>query len=340
MNKHSIQEWLKLSDRTKIYIFTETSTKTGLPAIAIEKDWWVVKTLEVIFNTEIADHTVFKGGTSLSKAWGLIERFSEDIDLALDRKFLGFDQEMTTSQVKKLRKDSFRFISEKYYPALEQAFHEYGLRDVKLELADTTANDQDPLIIIVHYTGLIEKSEYIQSRILIEIGSRSLREPFTVMHFRTLVGEHFPGKPFTDNLISIPTVNPERTFLEKIFLLHEEFQKPNNKIKVNRLSRHLYDVEKMMDTKYARKALSGKTLYQHIVEHRRTITPIRGINYENHNSDKINPIPPESIWNDWKQDYNKMQRNMIYGDSLSFNELIDRIRQLKEKINNLPLTHD
>jgi len=335
MNQTSLKEWLKLPDETKKNIFSEISTKTGLPAVAIEKDWWVVKTLEVVFTTEIAEHTVFKGGTSLSKAWGLIDRFSEDIDLALDRNFLGFEKEMTVSQVKKLRKHSFHFISEEYYPALEKAFHEYGLQDVKLQLTETTANDQDPLMIEVYYPGVIEKSEYIQPRVLIEIGSRSLKEPFTVMEFRTFVGEFFDDMPFADSNISIPTVNPERTFLEKIFLLHEEFQKSEERIKVNRLSRHLYDVEKMMDTQYAEKALSDKILYQHIVEHRRTITPVRGIDYTNHIPENINPVPPDSLLDDWKKDYEQMRQNMIYGESLSFEKLLGRILQLKDRINKI-----
>lgn len=244
MNQKALSEWLKLPDSTKQSIFSEVSNKTGLPAIAVEKDWWVVKTLEVIFTTKIADHTVFKGGTSLSKAWKLIDRFSEDIDLALDRKFLGFGREMTGSQVKKLRQQSFEFLSDEYFHSLEKTFHKYGLQDVKLQLTEPTAKDQDPLIIEVHYPGLIEKSEYIPPRVLIEIGSRSLREPFTVRQFNSMVGEHFKDRPFADSEITIPTVNPERTFLEKIFLLHEEFQKPVERIKVDRLSRHLYDIEK------------------------------------------------------------------------------------------------
>lgn len=335
MNQDSLKEWLKLPDETKKNIFSEISNKTGLPAVAIEKDWWVVKTLDVVFHTEIAGHTVFKGGTSLSKAWGLIDRFSEDIDLALDRKLLGFEKEMTASQVKKLRKHSFQFISEEYYPALEKAFHKYGLQNVKLQLTEPTANDQDPLIIEVHYPGLIEKSEYIQSHVLIEIGSRSLIEPFTIREFKTMVGELFNDKPIADSSISIPTVNPERTFLEKIFLLHEEFQKSEERIKVDRLSRHIYDVEKMMDTEYSEKALSDKFLYQHIVEHRRTVTPIRGIDYTNHKPEKINPVPPSSHLQEWKKDYEQMRQNMIYGESLSFEDLLDRIQQLKDRINKI-----
>ena len=92
-----------------------------------------------------------------------------------------------------------------------------------------------------------------------------------------MVGEKYKGKVFADNNIVIPSVNPQRTFLEKIFLLHEEFQLPIEKIKVERKSRHLYDVEKLMDTEYAMAALSNKALYQTIVEHRAKLTPLRGI---------------------------------------------------------------
>jgi len=335
MNQKALREWLKLPDGTKKNIFTEISKGVGLPVVAVEKDWWVVKTLEIVFSTEIAEYTVFKGGTSLSKAWGLIDRFSEDIDLALDRKFLGFDKGMNRSQVQKLRKKSFIYISEIYFPLLRQAFQDYGIKDVELKLAETSSNDQDPLIIEINYPELSEKSAYIKPRVLIELGSRSLKEPFTIMNFCTLVGEYFNKKPFADNIISIPTVNPERTFLEKIFLLHEEFQKPEEKIKVNRLSRHLYDIEKMMDTEYAKKALTDKNLYQQLVEHRKTITPVKDIDYANHKPEKINPVPPDSLLDDWQKDYKQMQQNMIYRESLPFDKLLQRILELKERINKI-----
>ncbi|MFO7971510.1 MAG: nucleotidyl transferase AbiEii/AbiGii toxin family protein [Desulfobacterales bacterium] len=331
MNK-ALKEWLALPGETKKNIFIEVGNKSGFPPFSVEKDWWVVKTLDVLFTTEIADHTVFKGGTSLSKAWRLIERFSEDIDLALDRKFLGFDKEMTKSQVKKLRKRSFKYISENYFQLLEKAFQHYGLNDVELKLSEPTASDQDPLIIEIHYPVLVEKSDYIQSHISVEIGSRSLKEPYTLKEFSTLVGEYYPDKAFADANISIPTVNPERTFLEKIFLIHEEFQKPADRIKVNRLSRHLYDIERIMDTEFADKALSKMDLYQNIVDHRKTFTAVRGIDYANHTPEKLNLIPPESVLNEWKKDYKIMQENMIYGESLIFENLLDRIKILNNRI--------
>ncbi|MFN6378105.1 MAG: nucleotidyl transferase AbiEii/AbiGii toxin family protein [Flavobacteriales bacterium] len=93
MNEKTLAEWFKLPDDTKKNIFNETAENLGLPrASAVEKDWWVVRTLEVFFQTEISRHVVFKGGTSLSKGWNLIERLSEDIDLALDRRFLGIEK--------------------------------------------------------------------------------------------------------------------------------------------------------------------------------------------------------------------------------------------------------
>lgn len=335
MNKNSMQEWLKLTDDNRKNIFLEVAKKMNLPPAAVEKDWWVVRVLDLVFQTEIAPHTVFKGGTSLSKAWGLIDRFSEDIDLALDRSFLGFTGEMNGSQVKKLRQTSKIFISEEYFPQLQKAFQDSGLTEVTLKLRETTSNDQDPLIIEVIYPGVTELSEYLQPRIIIEIGCRSLKEPFSEKSMLSYVGEHFSEMAFADKSINIPTVNPERTFLEKIFLLHEEFQLPHEKIKVNRLSRHLYDIEKIMDTGYGELALKDQLLYQHIVEHRKMITPIRGIDYSNHAPEKIVIVPPKELISAWKKDYEIMQQSMIYGNALIFEDLMAKISELNTRINKL-----
>ena len=338
MNHNAIKEWLNLTEQTQRNIFAETSAAIGLPDAAVEKDWWVVRTLELVFDTSIVPQTVFKGGTSLSKAWGLIDRFSEDIDLALDRKHLGFDKddhEMSGSQVKKLRERSFKFISEVYFLQLEKKFADAGFDNVTFNLGEIKSNDQDPLIIEIYYPTLTEQVKYLQPRVLIEIGSRSLIEPFENRSFMSMMGEHYQGRPFADIPITIPTVRPERTFLEKIFLLHEEFQQPSDKIRVERKSRHMYDLEKLMDTDFAKSALKNKALYNHIVEHRKAITPLRGIDYSNHTPDKINLIPPDSIIGEWEKDYITMQESMLYRPSLSFIKLMDRLKELKTRINHL-----
>jgi Nucleotidyl transferase AbiEii toxin, Type IV TA system len=332
MNKDIAAAWDALTSTEKREIFNEVAAEWNLPAAAIEKDWWVTRTMEVLFQTEIGPHTIFKGGTSLSKAWNLIDRFSEDIDLALDRNFLGFTKEMTNSQVTKLRKHSFHYISNDFFSILEKAYKTAGFRSVKLNLTEVKSNDEDPVKIEVHYPSVTTRSDYLPPRVLIEIGSRSLKEPFTERKFCSIVGEHFKGRPFADHELTIATVNPERTFLEKIFLLHEEFQQPREKARVDRLSRHLYDIEKMMDTPYAKKALSDKNLYNQIIEHRQTLTRIRGIDYANHSRDKVNPLPPDELRSAWKKDYEQMQQNMIYRESLTFEKLMTRIEDLVAKL--------
>ena len=91
---------------------TQTANKTGLPVQAIEKDLWVTMVLQTIFAQPIAEHLVFKGGTSLSKVWRVIQRFSEDIDLAIDPSIWGFEGDLTKKQIKRLRKASSLFVSD------------------------------------------------------------------------------------------------------------------------------------------------------------------------------------------------------------------------------------
>jgi len=328
-----MKDFLQLENKERLFIFEQIRSKTGMNLQAIEKDWWVTQSLRLIFMLDCAPHLVFKGGTSLSKAWDLIERFSEDIDLALDRKYLGFDKEMTGSQVSKLRKTSFKYISTIFFNQLIEKFSEEGLENLKIQIAEVKDADKDPLIIEIYYPEVTGFSEYLKPRVLIEIGSRSLRDPFTLRTFSSLVGEHFAGRTFADEKITIPVVNPERTFLEKIFLLHEEFQKPADKIRVDRLSRHFYDIERLMDTTYAKIAMTDNELYWNIVDHRRTLTPVRGIDYDNHTPEKIRLIPPEHIQDKWQKDYEIMQENMIYGESLPFDKLLMRIAEVQHKIN-------
>lgn len=335
MNKFThLQEWFQLPDETKIRLFTETSRQIGLPSSsAAEKDWWVVHTLSVIFSMDCANALIFKGGTSLSKGWNVIHRFSEEIDLALDREFLGFSGELTKGDIRKLRRKSFQFISEVFTEELKNKFSELGFKNVTVKPREVENHDQDPLIIEIYYNKLTETDTYLKPGVLVEVGSRSLKEPFTQRTFGTFISEIYTDNPFTDKPITIPIVNPERTFLEKIFLLHEEFQKPFDKLRVDRLSRHLYDIEKLCQTEYAEIALQDRELYNTIVRHRGKFTAISGIDYAKHNPENIKFIPPDSIIKMWKADYEEMKGSMIYGNTLDFDQLINRLTELQKRIN-------
>lgn len=338
MNKFThLQEWFQLPDETKIRLFAETSRQIGLPSSsAAEKDWWVVHTLAIIFSMKCANALVFKGGTSLSKGWKVIHRFSEDIDLALDREFLGFSGELTKGQIRKLRRKSFQFISEVFTEELRNKFVELGFKDLTVKPRKVENHDQDPLIIEIYYNKLTETDTYLKPGVLVEVGSRSLKEPFTQRTFGTFVSEIYTDNSFIDNPITIPIVNPERTFLEKIFLLHEEFQKPFGKIRVERLSRHLYDIEKLSHTEFAKIALQDAELYNTIVRHRSKFTAISGIDYAKHNPANINFIPPDSIIKMWEADYEEMKGSMIYGQLLEFDKLIIKLTELQKLINEIP----
>ena len=136
-----------LKKKEKQTICNSLADRIGLPAAAIEKDWWMVQTLHLIFNMDVAEHLVFKGGSSLSKAWDIIERFSEDIDLALDREYLGYSGDITRTQVGKLRDKSFEYISKSFYPELQHQFTKAGFVDVRIQIEEIKTRDQDPLII-------------------------------------------------------------------------------------------------------------------------------------------------------------------------------------------------
>lgn len=330
-----MQAFYNLPEKDKKRIFEQTAIKAGLPAYAIEKDWWVVQTLRIIFGLEVAEHLTFKGGTSLSKAWNLIERFSEDIDLVLDKSKLGIRQVDTKKKVKELRRMSKKYISDEFKPTLEDAFKKAGFSGLTLKVNNTNPEDNDPIEIQIDYPQAIKYPGYFKPHILVEIGSRSQREPFSLKQISSLVGKHFADKVFADKSIEINTVNPERTFLEKIFLIHELYQGQISEIRTDRMSRHFYDIERMMDSEYADKALSDQVLYNDIVNHRKLMFSYCYVDYSRHQPRHIKLIPPIEIQKDWKKDYETMSVSMIYGEKPKWETLIKRVFELQERINRL-----
>ena len=203
-------------------------------------------------------------------------------------------------------------------------------------LVETNESDRDPRIIEIYYPNLIKSPSYLDPKIQIEISCRSLREPNTLKTFNSLVDEEYAGREFVAPPINVPTVNPERTFLEKLFLLHEEFHRPSEKMRVDRLSRHLYDVFNLAKTNIADIALDNKELYRTIIEHRYRFTRVGGVDYNQLQPQTLNPLPLKEVMDDWKTDYEKMVEEMIYEEKPpTFDELINGLTALKNKINAL-----
>jgi predicted nucleotidyltransferase component of viral defense system len=320
-----------IDNAEKADIFTEIATHLGMTPFAVEKDWWVSRTLEIIFQMPIAEHLVFKGGTSLSKAWKLINRFSEDIDLAIDKTFFGYAGSLGKNQRDKLRKMAGAYTTGTFFEELKEVFGAKGFKGLDFIVIEAKDSDQDPRVLEIYYPNVIKPdTEYLLPRVQIEISCRSLREPFTVQTFGALVDEFYADKDFTEPLFQVPTVNAERTFLEKIFLLHEEFHRPANKMRVARLSRHLYDVYHLTKAEIASKAISDKNLYETIVAHRYKFSRVGEVDYNLHHPQTLNPIPPKEVISDWEADYAKMKEDMIYEEKKpGFEDLINNLQDVR-----------
>jgi len=283
--------FLQLPENEKIEIINQMHDDTKLPQVIIEKDIWVTAVLRALFSLPYAQSLSFKGGTSLSKCWNLIERFSEDVDIAINREFFGFfGDTFTIKQISKnLRKSTCKFIR----------------NNLQFDLANQLEANKIPANL------------------------------FSVKMNITTVTTIDPEKVFVEKPFEINAVVPERTFLEKVCLLHEEFSKQDSEsIQVERMSRHLYDLAKMADTPIVENALKNKDLFQSIVAHRRMFIAMKNFNYDTLAPATLNIIPPKSVIAKWEDDYNKMQ-TMIYGNLLSFNEIIDKITLLNKKLTKL-----
>ncbi|MGB0998988.1 MAG: nucleotidyl transferase AbiEii/AbiGii toxin family protein [Flavobacteriales bacterium] len=322
-----MNNWLKLSKEEQIELFTQIGVKTNLPLQAVEKDAWITLMLRMIFTSNLANHLIFKGGTSLSKAFDLIHRFSEDIDLGIDRKHLGFAGDLSKGQIRKLRRTCHTFVSTDLSETLQKQLTAYGIDASLYEIVveNTQVSDQDPETIKVNYQSLFEDVSYLPKRVLIEVSARSLIEPNQEVALKSMIDEQYPETNFAEQEFTVNTTNPQKTFLEKLILLHEEFQKPIEKIRYLRMSRHFYDIGQILNSEYGQNALKNTDLFEGIIAHRSVLTPMKTTNYEVLTLKNLNIIPPDALLEEYRSDYKEMQNSMIHGESLDFDTLLETI---------------
>lgn len=325
--------YFSLNPAQQRQVIEQTAAKLNLPVQAIEKDLWVTAILQVLFTLPCAHGLVFKGGTSISKVWNAINRFSEDIDLAIDRSLFDLDGELTKKQVKKLRKVSSMFVREELCGQLCEAIAStpfYGLCEIEAQpdgVGDSTY--PEPRIIYVKYASQFsDKIDYILPVVKIEAGARSLLEPTLNVAIKSLVDVALPS--ITTSLVDVEvrTAVAEKTFLEKCFLLHELFSK-GVAVSANRRSRHLYDLHMMMRKGIDKRAVSDDELWNTIHHHRSTLTCISGVDYTPDIRSRIVLTPPAECVEDWKSDYQAMQGSMIYNNPPSFEELLQSMAELE-----------
>jgi predicted nucleotidyltransferase component of viral defense system len=330
--------YFELTREQQLLLLNEAHKTTKLSEVVIEKDEWVTAVIRALFSLPYAEHLLFKGGTSLSKCWHIIERFSEDVDIAINRELLGFSEELTNNQIRnKLRKVSSLFIKEKLSADLMKQIKNQGINSdlFSIEVESSEDSTKDPVIVEIQYKTVIEVPIYINPTVKLEIGCRSMREPFEKLEIQSIIDETFSNTPFSDKPFEVNAVLPQRTFIEKLCLLQEEFAKPQELVRTNRMSRHLYDIVKIANTDIVNNALACKDLWLSIIKHRQKFVRMKNFDYELLKPQNISVIPPDFIISQWRQDYETMCETMIYGESLPFDKLIDKIRHLNEKINNI-----
>lgn len=334
--------YFDIDDEGKRLFITQTAMRAKLPAIVVEKDLWVTLVLQLVFKLPFADRIIFKGGSSLSKCWDLIGRMSEDVDLAYDSNFGIFEgDEPTVKQIKKLRKQSSLFVREEFLKAMQEAIDRHGLSEwCSVEAQPDGIGDNtypEPRQLYIKYKSLFAdgqqslNEEYVRPVVMLEISSRSLIEPTRKTKVSSMVSQTFPDMNTDVTDAEIRAALPEKTFLEKVFLLHEIFTTDRCQ-KAERKSRHLYDIEKMMDKDFALLAVHDDQLWTSINHHRAFFSSIKGIDYSHDLRKEICLTPPNEVLALWEEDYGYMQRHMIYdGKTLPFRELLQRMKELERR---------
>lgn len=346
-----MSKWIDFTIDERKAMVQKVAELMHIDEAAAEKDWWVTAVLFALFKTKVAKYLLFKGGTSLSKGWNIINRFSEDIDLALGREFFLKEKQLTcaqcstNTQIHHLREKGQDYIFGEFKEDLQKQLMTLGL-NVKViaenELLDengktkTVDHDKDPSVMYIQYPSLYQnETTYATPVVKIEISVLSMDEPFEMKRISSLIEQVFPDEDVDSDIVQhIKTVSPARTFLEKAFLLCEEYQKKTPR--TYRMSRHLYDLEKLSHTPYMEMALNDSNLYYDIVEHRKKFYHVGYVDYDKELPSSITILPTKNLIPYFEDDYKAMRLSFIYGDSLNFDELLIFLEKLQERFRHVP----
>lgn len=338
-----MDSFLSMTAAERAGFYVEAEQRLGLPSASIEKDFWVCWTLRELFRLpEWGAHLTFKGGTSLSKAWNLIERFSEDIDIVIDREFLGFagDRSPENAPSKKKRKRCLeelkaacqRRIRESLEPALRERISAAIPADVEWSL-EADASDPDAQTLLLAYSTVQDgESPYVRPVVKIEMGARSDTEPTESPTLQPYVADAFPDL-FSAARFSVRAVAPRRTFWEKSMLLHEESFRPPEKTRKARLARHYYDLWCLIQKGVSEDALADMDLFSRIAAHRAVYFRWSWVDYGTLRPGSLRLVPESSQIEDWRRDYDSMKETMFFGEVPPFDEIIRVVGDFEYRFN-------
>lgn len=349
-----MSKWIDFSLEERKAMIQGVVEARQIDEAAAEKDWWVTAVLYALFHTSVSEYLLFKGGTSLSKGWDIINRFSEDIDLALSRDFFLNVKKIpcanctNNTQIHNLREKGQDFLFDEFKTELAEKLAEMELEvtvftdnDIANENGESSKvpHDKDPSALYVQYPSLYNsQAPYAIPMVKIEISVLSMPEPYEMKRISSFIEQTYKDEDVDSDLVqTIRTVSPARTFLEKAFLLCEEYQK--DEPRTHRMSRHFYDLEKLMHTPYCEMALKDLNLYYEIVEHRRKFYHVGYVDYNKELPTNIQIVPSEELLPAYEADYNEMKESFIYGKPLDFGDLIKEIKSLQEQFREITSIH-
>lgn len=325
-----------LSSAEREALFLVTAREKKLPEAVIEKDFWVCWTLDYLFhNSPWKEHLAFKGGTSLSKCFDLIHRFSEDIDLILDWRLVGCGKDEPWAERSRNQQDKFNkavnartetFLAEEFAPKLEADFH--TLLNDSFQISIDSA---DPQTVCFAYPRLFSESAILPI-IRLEIGALAAWTPTQNAAITPFAAERYP-RVFQQPATSLRTVSPERTFWEKVTILHKEAFRTNGKIPL-RYSRHYYDLWCMAQSPVKDTAFKDLELLRQVVAFKERFYPAASARYDLAKPGTMRLMPPDDCLPALRADYDHM-KNMIFGEKPEFEEIVTSIGTIEAAINRL-----
>ena len=327
----------RLSADERKALFTNTASKMGLNEAIMEKDFWVCWILDYLFQRSTwKGDLAFKGGTSLSKAFKAIERFSEDLDLILDWRVLGYSAEEPWAIRSNTKQDRFNqeanvrtvdFLRKEFIPALHKDLSGELEEDVNLSI-----DEEDGQTVLFGYPhGFSDK--VILQQIRLEIGALAAWSPAKMEPISPYTAEQY-GHLFVQPSTKVLTVFPERTFWEKITILHREANRPESHSFPQRYSRHYYDIYCMAASPIKEKAFSDLELLEKVVVFKEKFYRSPWAKYEDAKPGSVKLMPPQHNIALLREDYEHML-DMIFGNKPEFDEIMEGIRQLENEINQL-----
>jgi len=332
-------------DRRELFEATARSIK--LPFVMIEKDFWVCWTLKHLFeDATIGPSLIFKGGTSLSKVFRAIERFSEDIDLSIQRDFLGFTSENDPQakdisrtekdkRVKNLRQSAKDHVRDTLLPHLLVSFSKALGEASTIWRLEIDEYDAD----VIHFFYPTSRMEgdapsYVASAIKLEFGAGSDPYPTGIHLVTPYAAEAFAGA-FKQTTCQVTALEATRTFWEKATLLHAEYHRPPDQATPTRISRHYSDLARLAKHPDGIAAAMDIALLERVAAHKSIYFRSGWANYATAHAGSLRLVPQSSRKAHLIDDYDQM-RVMFFAPPPPFNEVLDILQQLEDTINSRP----